>query len=72
MGTEALALRVSNRALDEVGRVRHPVPQTARAVNSGMIRRSLVVGDTLWTVSDAGLLASRVTDLGTLGWVPLT
>lgn len=72
MGTEALALRVGDRALDEAGRVRHPVPDTARGEKHTMIRRSLVVGDTLWTVSDAGLLASRVADLGTLGWVPLT
>jgi uncharacterized secreted protein with C-terminal beta-propeller domain len=71
METEALALRVGDRALDEAGRVRHPVPDTARA-KQNVIRRSLVVGDTIWTLSDAGLLASRVADLGTIGWVPLT
>jgi uncharacterized secreted protein with C-terminal beta-propeller domain len=72
MGTEALALRVGARSLDDVGRARHPVPDTALADKNVMIRRSLVVGDTLWTVSDAGLLASRVTDLSSIGWVPLT
>jgi uncharacterized secreted protein with C-terminal beta-propeller domain len=72
MGTQALALRVGNRALDEVGRVGHPEPEKRRAEKNMMIRRSLVVGDTLWTVSDAGLLASRVTDLREIGWVPLT
>ena len=36
------------------------------------ITRSLVVGDTLWTLSDAGLLASAVSDLSEAGWVAWT
>jgi uncharacterized secreted protein with C-terminal beta-propeller domain len=60
--TYALVLRLDAGAITEVGRVTHP---------TGMIRRSLVIGDELWTVSDAGLMVS---DLGTVAqraWVPL-
>ena len=36
------------------------------------ITRSLVVGDTLWTLSEAGLLGSAVADLSETGWVAWT
>jgi hypothetical protein len=34
------------------------------------IRRSLVIGNTLWTVSDSGLGANQVTTLAAEGWIP--
>jgi len=60
--TYALVLRLDAGGITEVGRVTHP---------NGMIRRSLVIGDELWTVSDAGVMVS---DLGTVAqraWIPL-
>jgi hypothetical protein len=36
------------------------------------IRRSLVIGDTLWTLSASGALASDVDDLDDQAWVPFT
>ncbi|MFD1047959.1 beta-propeller domain-containing protein, partial [Kibdelosporangium lantanae] len=60
--TYALVLRLDASGITEVGRVTHP---------NGMIRRSLVIGDELWTVSDAGVMVS---DLGTVAqraWIPL-
>jgi hypothetical protein len=36
------------------------------------IRRSLVVGETLWTVSSAGALASDLGDLDEQAWVPFS
>ncbi len=36
------------------------------------ITRSLVVGETLWTLSDTGLLGSSVADLAETGWVAWT
>jgi hypothetical protein len=57
----AVGLHAGPDGLSEIGRVRHP---------AGQIRRSLVVGPLLYTISDAGL---RSSDLGTLAdraWVP--
>lgn len=70
--SSALALRVGDRSLDEAGAVRHRAPDRSRPDMNDMVRRSLVVGDTLWTMSDAGLMASSIADLRPLGWVPLT
>jgi uncharacterized secreted protein with C-terminal beta-propeller domain len=49
---EAIALKVDGDHIDEAGRVKHPT--------GSPIRRSLVVGDQLITVSDVGLMASPV------------
>ena len=38
----------------------------------GLIRRAVVVGDTLWTVSNAGAKAVSGTDLSSQSWVPFT
>ena len=51
-GSGALVLRLHDGTLDRLGIVRQR--------GDGVIRRSLVVGDTLWTVSDAGPMRSRV------------
>ena len=62
----ALALRVGDSAFTELGNVTHPAP--------GPIRRSLVIGDTLWTVSDSGLAAdelrSGAAPLARVAWLP--
>ncbi|MFB6394026.1 beta-propeller domain-containing protein [Polymorphospora lycopeni] len=67
----ALALRVSDEGFTPVGTVRHSA-STPDTHGTGMIRRSLVVGDVLWTVSDSGLQANNLSTLDTLGWVPTT
>jgi uncharacterized secreted protein with C-terminal beta-propeller domain len=62
----ALVLRVRDGSLTEVGTVR---PVQSREWNG--VRRSLVVGGTLWTLTADGLQAN---DLGTLAqqaWIPL-
>jgi uncharacterized secreted protein with C-terminal beta-propeller domain len=63
-GTGALVLRLHDGTLDRLGIVRQP--------GDGMIRRSLVVGDTLWTVSDAGAQAVSGSDLSARAWVPFS
>uniref|UniRef100_A8LXD6 Secreted protein with C-terminal beta-propeller domain n=1 Tax=Salinispora arenicola (strain CNS-205) TaxID=391037 RepID=A8LXD6_SALAI len=56
-------LRVSGDTLTDRGEVTHP---------EGVISRSLLVGDTLWTVSDVGLRASDPTTGRSLAWLPTT
>lgn len=58
----ALALRVTDNGLAPVGTVRAPMGYP--------VRRSLVVGDVLWTASDAGLQASNLTTMDQLSWLP--
>ncbi|GAA2418130.1 beta-propeller domain-containing protein [Actinomadura vinacea] len=55
-GNEALVLRVDGSGLRRVGTVEN-------SGDDGPIRRSLIVGDTLWTVSETG---ARATDPATL------
>ncbi|WP_019870143.1 beta-propeller domain-containing protein [Salinispora oceanensis] len=55
-------LRVSGDALTDQGEVTHPA--------GGHITRSLLVGDTLWTVSDAGLRATDPMTGQSLAWLP--
>ena len=59
----ALALSVRGDAIVEIGTVSHPAME-------GQIRRSLVIDQTLWTLSDAGLKASDIETLASTGWVP--
>ena len=62
---DALVLHVTADGLREAGRLTPP----ARTFTSA--RRTLVVGDVLWTVTDNGLLASSLSTLDRLAWLPL-
>ena len=64
-------LRLDGDQLTEIGMLSHvrsdaPIDYE----HDPTIRRSLVVGETLWTVSSAGALASHVDDLDEQAWVP--
>ena len=60
----ALALRVTDNGLAPVGTIRPP--------SNDAVRRSLVVGDVLWTLSDTGLQASDLSTMDRLSWLPWT
>jgi hypothetical protein len=66
----ALAMSLRGNALSEVGAVRHPTTGPDR-YRSG-ISRALVVGDTLWTLSEAGLQANDLHTLTRRGWLPFS
>ncbi len=66
----ALVVKLSGRTLSEVGMLRH---EADRATGMPFLpRRSLVIGDELWTVSDAGMLVSNLDTLREVAWLAFT
>ncbi|GII90847.1 beta-propeller domain-containing protein [Sinosporangium siamense] len=72
----ALGLRIQPSGITKLGLVQHPTPKIdgSRIADTvpvdATIRRSLIIGDTLWTVSDLGLKASHASNLDDQAWVP--
>ena len=66
----ALALRVDDAGFTELGLVTHPA--VGGYQYASMIHRSLIIGDTLWTISDAGLAADNAATLTRLAWIPFS
>jgi hypothetical protein len=64
----ALVLKVSDSGLTELGTISEPA---GTGQVSSMIRRSLVVNNVLWTVSDGGLQANSLSTLDKVGWLAL-
>ncbi|HET9519012.1 MAG TPA: beta-propeller domain-containing protein [Actinoplanes sp.] len=64
----ALVLRVTDAGITRAGEITHR--RAERADGPAQINRTLVVGDVLWTVSDAGVLASSLSTLQKLTWLP--
>ncbi|MGH3728148.1 MAG: beta-propeller domain-containing protein [Micromonosporaceae bacterium] len=61
----ALVLKISGESITEVGTVAHP-----DGGYPGMVRRSMMIGDTLWTVSTEGLQANDGATLEERAWIP--
>ncbi|HEY9378041.1 MAG TPA: beta-propeller domain-containing protein, partial [Jiangellaceae bacterium] len=70
----ALVLRVEGDSLAEVGALTHVRSSGATSDYRAdpTVRRSLVIGETLWTLSPSGALASDLDDLAEQAWVPFT
>jgi hypothetical protein len=68
--SEAVVLHVGDQGFTELGTITHPI--TPGYPVGGQIRRSLIIGSALWTLSDAGLKANDSTTLTPLAWVPFT
>jgi hypothetical protein len=64
----ALVLRVGDRSFTELEIISHPA--AGQWERTGQIRRSLVIDDTLWTVSTSGLQADDLASLDTVAWLP--
>ncbi|WP_447003442.1 beta-propeller domain-containing protein [Saccharothrix isguenensis] len=62
-----LVLRLGDGAFSALGAIEHE----ASTYDPG-IRRALVIGDDLWTVSAVGVQVNRIDGLATLAWVPFT
>jgi hypothetical protein len=69
----ALVLRINDTGITEAGFLRQPdAGGPGNPYGSVQIERSLVTGHTLWTVSEAGAMASDLTTLQQLAWIPFT
>jgi uncharacterized secreted protein with C-terminal beta-propeller domain len=64
----ALILSVLAGKITLLGTITHP--SSGDAQRSGLIRRSLIINQTLWTFSDAGLAANDTATMDTLAWLP--
>ncbi|MGE5827288.1 MAG: beta-propeller domain-containing protein [Micromonosporaceae bacterium] len=68
----ALVLRIGETGISEVGFISHPwVQANAGYGYPAQIRRSLIIDQTLWTLSDAGLMANDTHSLDRIAWIPL-
>jgi hypothetical protein len=65
----ALVLRISGTSLTRAGFI--SPPQSGGYAGSS-IERSLVIGQTLWTLAPGGVLASDLTTLGQQAWLPFS
>jgi len=65
----ALVLRVSGDRISEGGFISHPWLRGTYNYPA-TIRRSLIIDETLWTVSDGGLMASDSRSLDRIAWIP--
>jgi hypothetical protein len=62
----ALALRVTDNGLTQVGAITQSLVGGAAPI----VRRTLVVSDVLWTLSDYGLQASNLSTMDRMSWLP--
>ncbi|MEV2237833.1 beta-propeller domain-containing protein [Micromonospora sp. NPDC049891] len=64
-------LRVRDDTISEIGEVTHPAGGN-RGQWGPAVRRSLVIGDVLWTVSETGLRATDPASARSLAWIAAT
>jgi uncharacterized secreted protein with C-terminal beta-propeller domain len=63
----ALVLKLGGDAFTELGMITHPA-----GLSEGSVRRALVLGDEIWTVSAAGALANAIDGLAQRAWIPFS
>lgn len=69
----ALVLRVDANRVEKLGFISHPSPVPSQPAGwPPQIRRSLIISQALWTLSDAGLLAVDTHTLRRIAWIPLS
>jgi hypothetical protein len=66
-GSGALVLRVRAGSFDQVGVLAHDSDTYGSAI---VPRRAMVIGDELWTVSEAGILVNDLDSLAQTAWLP--
>ncbi len=59
----AIAARVTDSSIEQAGQISHEDGNTDPYDGGGMIQRSLVIGDSLYTISDRGIEVDTLSDL---------
>ena len=67
----ALALRITPTEITKVGTVSHPPMKQGDYSWQPNIQRSLVIGDSLWTLSEKGFKVNDLNTLAEQAWIPL-
>ncbi|MCP3977093.1 MAG: hypothetical protein GY720_21605 [bacterium] len=70
--TGAVAVDVGATSLTKIGRIAHPDASDWDYGWNSAIVRSLVIGDSLYTISNRGILESDLSTLRDLAWIDLT
>ncbi|MEO3886005.1 beta-propeller domain-containing protein [Nonomuraea sp. B5E05] len=67
----ALALKIDDSGVSKLGMIRHPAQrgENERGFQPG-IQRSVVIGDSLWTVSPQGVQVNDAATLAEQAWIP--
>ena len=68
----AVGVKATASSLTEVGRVSHPAQQQGNGSYTPPIERSLVIGSSLFTMSQRGLLASDLATMSQNNWIPFS
>jgi uncharacterized secreted protein with C-terminal beta-propeller domain len=70
VGGKVLVLKVSETGLATIGLISHPAGQPTAPDYQAGIQRSMVVGDSIWTLSAAGVKVSDMSTLADQAWIP--
>ncbi|MFC5833018.1 beta-propeller domain-containing protein [Nonomuraea insulae] len=66
----ALVLKIDDSGVRELGMIKHPTQKGDYPYQPG-IQRSMVIGDSLWTLSYEGVQVNDATTLASQSWIPL-
>lgn len=69
----ALVLKIDDSGVNKLGMIKHPkvkVPQSDYSYEPP-IQRSIVIGDSLWTISEGGIKVNDATTLDEQAWISL-
>jgi uncharacterized secreted protein with C-terminal beta-propeller domain len=68
----ALALKIDDSGVSKLGMIKHPAQRQddERRYRAG-IQRSVVIGDSLWTVSAQGVQVNDAATLAEQAWIPM-
>ncbi|GAA0926710.1 beta-propeller domain-containing protein [Nonomuraea longicatena] len=69
--TGAMALKVEQNGVTELGMITHPKQKQQEHSYQPGIQRTLVIGDSLWTLSAAGFQVNAMDSLDKQSWIPL-